>query len=155
MPVFHLAELNIARLLHPLDDPRIHEFVDGLDSINRLADQSPGFVWRLKTESGNATDAHHPWSQDPFMLVNLSIWESPESLREYTYKSNHLDYLRRRTEWFERPTDPHYVLWWVQAGQIPTLEEAQNRLTHYRTQGPTPKAFWFNTLYPAPLAVPI
>ena len=79
---FHLAQLNIGRVLHPLDHPQMKEFMDGLDHINALADQWPGFVWRLQTDSGNATDVHHPWSEDPFMFVNMSVWKGPEDLKQ-------------------------------------------------------------------------
>ncbi len=147
---WHLAQLNIARLLHPVDDPRIADFVNGLESINRLAESSEGFVWRFQTASGNATDATHPWSDDPFLLVNMSVWTTPEALREYVYRSGHLEYLRRRAEWFEVPRQPHYVLWWIPEGEQPTLEEAQRRLELYRKEGPTAEAFWFSRPFPAP-----
>ena len=146
---FHLAQLNIARLLHPLDDPRIQTFVDGLDSVNALADQAPGFVWRLQSDSGNATDLSHPWSADPFLLVNLSVWTTVEPLKEFVYRSGHLDFLARRAHWFEKPREPHYVLWWVPAGHLPSIEEAAERLAHYRAHGATPYAFWFGKLFPA------
>ncbi len=148
---FQLAQLNIARLLHPLDHPQIAEFVAGLDEINRLAERSTGFVWRLKTDSGNATDVEHPWSADPFMLVNMSVWETPEDLRNYVYRSTHLDFYQKRSQWFEKPAEAHYVLWWIPAGHIPTLAEAQKRLEHYRRHGATPHAFWFGKLFPAAL----
>jgi len=108
---YQLAQINLARLLHPLDDPRIREFVDGLEPINALADDAPGFVWRLKSDTGNATDLQHPWSSDPFLLVNMSVWESPDHLRVFTYRSGHMEFFQRRAEWFEKPTQPHYVLW--------------------------------------------
>ncbi len=155
MPSYHLAELNIARLVHPLDHPLIQPFVDGLAEINALADRAPGFVWRLQSEAGNATDVAHPWQSDPFLLVNLSVWTSPEALKEYVYRSGHREYLSRRTEWFERPTEPHYVLWWVPAGHLPAIEEAKQRLDHYRKHGPTAHAFWFGNLFPAPKDVPV
>jgi hypothetical protein len=147
---FHLAQLNVGRLLHPADHPQIKEFMDGLDHINALADQSPGFVWRLQSESGNATDVHHPWSQDPFALVNMSVWESPEDLKQFVYRSGHLEYYLKRADWFEKPTQAHYVLWWVPAGHIPSLDEARERLEHYRLHGATPHAFWFGKLFPEP-----
>jgi len=151
--IFHLAQLNVARLLHPLDDPRIKDFVDGLERINALAERSPGFVWRLQSDSGNATDVQHPWSADPFMLVNMSVWKQPEDLREYVYRSGHMEYFQRRAEWFEKPVEAHYVLWWIPEGHIPTLEEARERLEHYRERGATPHAFWFGKVFPAPAAV--
>jgi hypothetical protein len=150
---FQLAQLNIARLLHPLDHPQIGDFVAGLDHINELADNSPGFVWRLKTDTGNATDVQHPWSSDPFMLVNMSVWESPGDLKNYVYRSGHLDYYVKRADWFEKPTQANYVLWWIPAGHIPTLAEGKRRLEHYRQHGATPHAFWFGKLFPAPEGV--
>jgi Domain of unknown function (DUF3291) len=117
-----------------------------------LADSSPGFVWRLQSASGNATDVTHPWSADPFVIVNLSVWESPEALRQFVYRSNHTEYLARRSEWFEKSKEATYVLWWVPAGHIPSLEEAAERLEHYRWHGPTPHAFWFGKLFPEPEA---
>jgi hypothetical protein len=147
---FHLAQLNVGRLLHPLDHPQIKGFIDGLDYVNALAERSPGFVWRLQTESGNATDVQHPWSQDPFMIVNMSLWQSAGHLKEFVYRSGHLEYYLKRSHWFEKPSEAHYVLWWVPAGHIPSLEEARQRLEHYRAHGASSHAFWFGKLYPAP-----
>jgi hypothetical protein len=146
---FQIAQLNVGRLLHPLDHPQIAEFVNGLDEINALAESSAGFVWRFQTESGNATDAQHPWSADPFMLVNMSVWKTPEELKNFVYRSGHLEYYLKRAEWFEKLPQAHYVLWWVPVGHIPTLTEAQERLEHYRQHGATPHAFWFGKLFPA------
>ncbi len=151
---FHLAQLNVGRILHPIDHPAIRPFLDALEHVNRLAEAAPGFVWRLQTESGNATDVQHPWSADQFALVNMSIWETADALRDYVYQSAHREYLARRQEWLEKPKAPHYVLWWVPAGHIPNLEQAAERLEHYRAQGPTAHAFWFGRLYPAPELVP-
>ncbi len=148
---FQLAQLNIARLLHPLDHPDIPEFVDGLDRINKHAENSEGFVWRLQSDSGNATDiTQHPWSEDPFVLVNMSVWETPEHLRQFVYRSEHLKYYSRRADWFEKPGAHHYVLWWVPEGHIPSLAEAHTRLEHYGRNGPSPYAFSFGTQFPAP-----
>ena len=147
---FQLAQFNLARLLHPLEDPRIREFVDGLEPINALAERSEGFVWRLQSESGNATDVRHPWSADPFVIVNMSVWERPEDLKQYVYRSGHLEYFQRRAAWFEKPAEPNYVLWWVPRGHTPTLDEAHDRLEHYRAHGASPYAFWFGSLFPAP-----
>ncbi|MCX6625391.1 MAG: DUF3291 domain-containing protein [Acidobacteria bacterium] len=146
----HLAQLNIARLLYPLNDPRIREFVDGLGYINQLAEESPGFVWRLKPASGNATVIDHPWCKDPLMLANFSVWESPEHLKDYLYRSGHLDYYLRRAEWFDKPREASAVLWWIPVGAIPGLDEAQARLEHYRLHGASAHAFWYGKLYPAP-----
>jgi hypothetical protein len=152
-----LAQLNIGRVLHPLDHPQMKEFMDGLALINGTADHSPGFVWRLQTDEGDATGVQHPWSEDPFMFVNMSVWETVEDLQQFVFRTGHLQYLRKRAEWFEKMDQAHYVLWWVPAGHIPTLEEASERLEHYRAHGATPHAFWFGKLFPAPevSAVPV
>jgi len=144
----HLAQINIARLVAPIDDPRIADFVAQLDEINALAENAPGFVWRLKSEAGNATDV--VYNDDPFVIPNMSVWESIEALRDYTYTSKHIEVFRRRAEWFEKASKPHYCLWWVPAGHIPTVAEARERLEHYQINGATPHAFWFSQKYPAP-----
>jgi hypothetical protein len=144
----HLAQVNIARLVAPIDDPRIADFVAQLDEINALADNWPGFVWRLKSDSGNATDL--AFNDDPFVIVNMSVWESVEALRDYAYMSKHVEVFRRRAEWFEKPSKPSYCLWWVPVGHTPTVREARERLEHYQSHGATPQAFWFSQRYPAP-----
>lgn len=145
---FHLAQINIGRILAPVDDPKIADFVARLNEINALADSAQGFVWRLESSSGNATDV--PYNDDPFVLVNMSVWESLEALRDYVYASRHIDVFRDRAKWFEKMEQPHYCLWWVPAGHIPTVTEGRERLEHYQTYGATPFSFWFGKQFPAP-----
>ena len=149
---FHLAQVNISRLIAPLDDPRIADFVAQLEPINRLAEHAPGFVWRLQSDSGNATDI--AWSDDPFVIVNMSVWESFESLRNYVYRSDHMRVLRDRAKWFEKMDKPHYCLWWVPAGHIPSVAEGRDRVEHYQRHGSTEYSFWFSQHFPAPLGEP-
>ena len=138
---WHLAQLNIGRMVAPTTAPEVAEFMAALDPINELAEAAPGFVWRLQTDAGNATDIHA--FDDPLLLLNMSVWESIEALRAFTYTTAHTDVLRRRREWFERLAEAHLVLWWVPAGHIPTLAEAIGRLGQLRRDGPTPAAFTF------------
>jgi hypothetical protein len=147
---FHLAQINIGQLIAPIDDPRIAGFVSQLDPVNALADAAPGFVWRLQSTAGNATDI--PYSDDPSIIVNMSVWESVEALRDFVYgsKSKHLDVLRERAKWFEKMDTPYYCLWWVPAGHIPRVAEGRERLEHYQQHGATPYSFWFSKLFPAP-----
>jgi hypothetical protein len=137
----HLAQLNIARFKLPLDDPAMAGFVAALDPLNAIADAAPGFVWRLQTEEGNATSIHA--FEDDLMLINMSVWESVDALAGYVYGSDHVAVMRRRREWAQRMEEAYLVLWWVPAGWIPTIEEAQKRLDHLRRHGPTPQAFTF------------
>jgi len=148
MAGFQLAQINIGRLVAPLDDPRIADFLAQLNEVNALAEASAGFVWRLKSDSGNATDI--VYSEDPFIIVNMSVWESVESLREFTYGLRHLSLLSDRQKWFEKPTLPHYCLWWVPSGHAPTVTEGRERLEHYQNYGATAQAFWFSQCFLAP-----
>ncbi len=143
-----LAQINIGRIVAPLDDPRIADFLAQLDEVNALAEQTPGFVWRLKSDSGNATDI--PYSADPFELVNMSVWESVERLKQFTYGPRHLAVFRNRQNWFEKMALAHYCLWWVPDGHIPSVQEGRERLQHYQNHGATPHSFWFSQCYPAP-----
>ena len=144
---FHLAQINVGRLRAPTDDPMIAEFMDALDEINALAERSPGFVWRFQTEDGNAT-AVRPY-EDELVLVNMSVWESAEALGGYVYRSDHVGFLRRRTEWFQRSADASVALWWIAAGTLPTVEDGVARLDHLRRYGPTPHAFTFRHTFTA------
>jgi hypothetical protein len=144
----HLAQVNIARLLAPIDSPQLAAFVAGLGPVNALADASPGFVWRLQDDSGDAT-AIRPYD-DERVIVNLSVWESLDALRGFVLGDEHLAYLRRRRRWFSRMDQPIVALWWVRAGEIPTVAEAKHRLTLLERVGPTPAAFTFRTAFPAP-----
>ena len=147
-----LASLNVGRLRAPLDSLQIAEFVAQLEPINRLADGSPGFVWRLMTADGDATSIR-PFDDD-LVLVNLAVWESLESLRAFVYSSAHVNVLRRRRDWFERMATAHLALWWVQPGHIPSVAEALERLEWLRRDGPTPAAFTFRTPFEADAAGP-
>ena len=123
-------------------------FYADLDRINELADGWPGFVWRLVDDSGADATSLRPFGGD--VMVNLSVWESLEALRAFTFRSGHLDVLRRRREWFRPLGDAYAVAWWVPAGHIPTVEEAGERLDLLRRKGPTPEAFTFRDPFPAP-----
>ena len=145
---FHLAQINVARALEPLDSPRLADFMASLDRINALADATPGFVWRLQSESGNATDIQA--GDDPLLIVNLSVWETREALFDFVYKSGHAPVMARRRAWFEKPARASLALWWVPAGHRPSLEEALARLERLDAQGPGPEAFTFKVWFPAP-----
>ncbi|HLK69397.1 MAG TPA: DUF3291 domain-containing protein [Bryobacteraceae bacterium] len=149
---FHLAQVNISRLIAPLDDPRIADFVAQLAPINALAERAPGFIWRLQSDSGNATDI--VWSDDPFVIVNMSVWESIDALRNYAYASQHKDLIRDKARWFEKMDKATYCMWWVPAGHQPTVAEARQRLEYFQEHGPTPYAFWFSRRFPMPEQLP-
>jgi Domain of unknown function (DUF3291) len=143
----HLAVLNVGRVRAPLDAPAMAGFAGALRPINALADTSPGFVWRLTDGESDDATSIRPYGDD--LLVNLSVWESREALWTFTYRTDHLELLRRRREWFVRMEAPILVLWWVPAGHIPTVEEALERLERLRGAGPGPDAFTFREFYDA------
>jgi hypothetical protein len=143
----HLAELNLARLIAPLDDPRVAEFVAAIPEINALADAAPGFVWRLVDDGGADATSLRPFGAD--VIVNMSVWQSVEALRAYAYRSHHLEYLRRRRAWFVPFGEENAVYWWIPAGLRPTIEEAQQKLALLRSAGSTPAAFSLRQPHPA------
>lgn len=149
MEAFHLAQLNIGRLRAPLDTPLLEGFVSALEPINALADEAPGFVWRLQTEEGDAT-ALRPFEGEDMLLVNMSVWESLDTLSDFVYRSDHRPVMAQRRQWFERMSDAFQVLWWVPAGHIPSVEEAKERLMVLREKGPSPEAFTFRRSFPPP-----
>ena len=148
---WHLAQVNVARMRAPLEDPVMSAFVEQLDFVNALADRSPGFVWRLQTESGNATDVRA--YEDALILFNVSVWESLEALRAYVYGSAHREPLRERKQWFVPMDTAHLALWWVPAGHRPSVEEATERLEHLRRHGPGPTAYSFAKAFDPPAAL--
>jgi hypothetical protein len=142
---FHLAQVNIGRVRGEMDEPVMQGFVAQLAPINALADQAPGFVWRLQTEDGDAT-AVRPYA-DNRILINLSVWEDLAELQEFVYRSAHAGVMRGRREWFERFLDVYLALWWVPAGHRPTAAEAVERLEHLKGHGPSAYAFTFRDAY--------
>ncbi len=147
-PDYHLAQINIARMRAPLNDPLMQGFVAGLEPINALADDAPGFVWRLQTDVGDATSLQV--FDDAMLIVNMSVWESVEALKRYVYESQHVAFVKQRKAWFERFDSVYYALWWVPAGHVPTVEEAKGRLEHIQTHGESAYAFKFTKVFPVP-----
>ncbi|WP_435971040.1 DUF3291 domain-containing protein [Streptomyces sp. Qhu_M48] len=147
----HLAQLNVATLRYPLDDPRVAPFVEMLDPVNVAADDAPGFVWRLVEDGAADATGLRPAGEN--VIVNLSVWENQEALWDFAYRSGHLEVMRRRREWFARHVEAHLALWWVPAGHLPTVGEALERLADLRAHGPSPHAFTFASSYTAAEAV--
>jgi Domain of unknown function (DUF3291) len=147
MSAYELAQLNIAVMREPLESPGMADFVANLDRVNALAEATPGFVWRLQSDSGNATD-FRPLGD--MTLVNMSVWKDVDSLNRYVYRSAHAEIMRRRQEWFEKMKEAFVVLWWVPAGHRPTIEEAIARLEDLRAHGPSEAAFTFRKAWPPP-----
>jgi hypothetical protein len=146
MSTYQIAQVNIGRIRGELDGPVMAGFVARLEEINALADRSPGFVWRLQTEEGNATYLR-PY-EDQRMLLNMSVWESVEDLKHYVYKTAHAELLRQRHAWFEKMDAVYAALWWVPVGHIPGIDEAKKRLAHLEAHGPTQFAFTFKSVFP-------
>lgn len=146
-----LAQLNLARPIAPLDSDVMAEFMGALEKVNAIAEASPGFVWRLQDDSGNAT-ALQPMGPD--VLVNMSVWRDVAALSDYVHKSGHVAYLKRRKEWFKRFAEAYVVLWWVPLGHRPSMEEGIARLMLLRERGPSPEAFTFREAFAPPSLVP-
>jgi hypothetical protein len=145
---YQLAQYNIAWIKAPLDSPQMADFTDNIEAINRLAEGAPGFVWRHQTDEGNSTAIRV--RDDERIIINFSVWEDVESLFQYAFYSGHTDYYRRRNEWFTHEEEPYAVLWWVSAGHLPTVEEAEAKLMELKAGGPAPGAFTFKRRFPPP-----
>jgi len=135
----NLAQLNVARLKHPIDDPRVADFVANLDRVNALAERSDGFVWRFVDETGDA--AAQGGFADPAVVVNMSVWRDAESLEHFVWNTVHKQIYRRRAEWFSLMGDQHSVMWWVEPGHVPPVAEGKARLEHLRAHGDGDQAF--------------
>jgi hypothetical protein len=142
----HLAQINVGRLLYPIDDPRLAAFVDNLDRVNALAERSPGFIWRLKDDTGNATQIAA--YDDLQMIVNMSVWESVDALETFAYKTVHRRFVQRRREWFAHLEGAYMALWWIAEGTVPSIAEGKARLAHLERFGPTAYAFGFAKRFP-------
>lgn len=142
MPDQHLAQLNIAKLAYPIDSPQLKGFVDNLDLINSLAERSDGFIWRLQTPAGNATEIDYFGSDT---IVNMSTWRDVESLKHFVYKTIHAQFIQRREEWFTK-LETYTVLWWIPSDTTPTVEEAHSKLTLLEKHGPTKDAFTLESI---------
>ncbi|WP_374353315.1 DUF3291 domain-containing protein [Chitinimonas sp.] len=151
MSHYHLAQVNIAKALAPLDQPLMQGFVEQLDRVNALADAHPGFVWRLQTEDGDATSVQA--FDDPLLLVNLSVWQGFEALKDYVYSGEHLQMLRGKKQWFEKSAKSPLALWWVPAGHLPDVLEARQKIEQLWRDGPSAAVFSFAQPFPAPDAV--
>ena len=139
MPQMQLAQLNIAFAKAPMDDPIMQDFVAQIDAVNVEAENSPGFVWRLQTEEGNATGIRVFEEED--VIINMSVWESLEALKDYIYNGLHVKVLQRKADWFSKMESAHLVLWWIPEGHIPDIDEALMKLSYINEYGPTPEAF--------------
>lgn len=146
--MFHLAQVNIGIAKGPMDSQVMQVFADNLAPINAIAESSEGFIWRLKGDVGDATNI--TFSDNPNELVNMSVWQSVDALKNFMFKTHHIDFLKRKKEWFETPTEATYVLWWVPVGHIPTLDESKEKLTLIRQNGDTALAFSFKKVFDAP-----
>lgn len=149
MTTFHIAQVNVAQAKAGTESEVMQGFVSRLDEINALADRADGFVWRLKEDSGSATAIRV--FDDPLLLINMSVWANVESLKHYVYKSLHVELIKDREAWFNKMGESYQALWWIPAGHIPSIEEAQKQLEYIRKHGPSAQAFTFAKPFPRPV----
>ncbi len=146
--MYYLAQINIAKLIEPIDSPLLEDFVGDLDRINKIAEESKGFIWRLEDESGNALNVNP--LNDPTLIVNMSVWETVEDLKNFVYYSGHIEVFIKRAKWFEKMNTPHMALWWVRKDELPTAEDAKNKLLELENHGESQSSFSFKKLFEMP-----
>lgn len=138
----HLAELNIGRLVAPIDDPRVSDFREALARINGLGKRMPGFVWMMEDEAGAETgNTGTMIAGDPRFISNLTVWESLPTLDAFVWKTVHRQFFDRRAEWFTVMGEMHFAMWWVEEGHRPTLAEGLERIARRQTEGDSAEAF--------------
>jgi hypothetical protein len=153
MSGYHLAQINVGRFIHDRDDLANADFMNALDPVNAQADGAPGFIWRLVGDGNDATDLV-PDESDPQLLVNMSVWRDVDTLGAFVYRnSDHLAFMRRRKEWFEK-IEVFQALWWVPAGHVPSVAEGMERVALLRANGPSADAFTFRQTFAAPDGTP-
>ena len=148
MSGYQLAQINVALAWHEMDSIQMQGFVSRLEEIDSLADHAPGFVWRLQTEEGDSTSIRV--FNDPLMLINLSVWEDVEALRQFVFKSAHVELLKNRAQWFRKMDTNYLALWWIPHGHVPSVEEAKEKLEYIRAHGPSQEAFNLAKPFPSP-----
>ena len=152
----YLAQINISHMKAPLDAPMMKEFTDFLNPVNKLGEESPGFVWRLKDETSGASSSYMQTPFDDAFIVNMTVWEDIASLSNFVFGTVHSYFLKNRSKWFEKAKQIQVVMWWIPVGHIPTLEEAKEKMDYIQLHGPTPAAFNYKKLFDAsgaPIAV--
>ena len=153
--MYQLAQANVAYALADHDDPLIAEYMARLDEMNQLADRSDGFVWRYLTDSRDAAQREFA---DPRVLFNMSVWVSIEALHAYTYRSAHAEVYASRRRWFAETkgvVNGHALaMWWVRAGELPTVADAKERLQLVTDRGPSERAFTFKQRFAPPVQAP-
>ena len=140
----HLAQVNIARTRYAIDDPRMADFMNNLDRINAMAERMPGFVWRLKDDTGNATSIQA--FDDPRIIVNISVWDNAEALEMFVWKTAHRQVYARKSEWFEPLGTPYFAMWWVAPGHRPDPAEARRKLDQLHADGASEHVFGWEDL---------
>jgi hypothetical protein len=149
---YALAQVNIGRVVAPLESAQLAGFVAMLEPINALADASPGFVWRLTGTDGDDATSERFFGEDN-LIVNMSVWADLESLGDFVFGSGHVEVMRQRRSWFVPMKEVYTAMWWVPIDVRPTIADAEERLVHLREHGPTPFAFTFKVPFPAPVAM--
>lgn len=142
----HLAQLNIAEAIDTMDSPVMVDFVNNTDQINELAEKSPGFIWRLVGEASDDSYSINAFNSES-ILINMSVWKDRESLFNFVYESAHLKIYKRKKEWFSKMPKMHMVLWYVEEGSIPSLEDGKARLEYLQQHGESHYAFSFKSKY--------
>lgn len=145
---YHLAQVNIAFAKAEMDTKIMEGFVSRLDEINKVADNAEGFIWRLQSDDGDSTTFR--MFKEPLLLVNMSVWKDIKSLKDFVYKTIHVEMIKDRQAWFRKYVDTHQVLWWIPEGYIPTLEDAKEKLDKLQKSGPSVDAFHFGKPFSKP-----
>jgi hypothetical protein len=102
-----------------------------------------GFVWAAGTSFYEDENVVRIFN-NPAIVLNLSVWRDLDALKTFVYAGNHLIALRNSKTWFKKLDSRVYALWWIKAGDLPTIELAKVKLDLINAIGPSPDAFDFS-----------
>jgi len=137
----HLAQFNIARIRYPLNDPRMKDFVFNIDMVHRVADRIGGLIHRVKAE-GEKDSTSTVVFNDPTIVPNLTVWKDADSLKKFVFETMHRKFFDNRNKWFiDNLNLPKNVMWYVEEGTTPTMQDGEERLVHLMKSGNSEYAF--------------
>lgn len=125
----------------------MQSFFNAVPQVQRLAEASPGFIWRELNEDDPVIEQR----LGPDFIVNLSAWESLDALYAFVFSQSHRQIMMARDNWFTHVGKALSVAWFANEAPYPTWDQAIDRLEALWKQGPTEEAFDYSWAHRAGL----
>jgi len=146
--MYYIAQANFAQWNDEVSSDLMKDFTEQAFQIHQLAEKSNGFIWRfLDNEHQKLIDELFGIEK---VVFNMTVWESIEDLKEFTFKDVHCEAMKKRRQWFKKLPGTTLALWWVKYDCMPSVNEAKYKLDLINDKGSSSDAFSFNTQFKAP-----